>query len=123
MAKVIIIAGGTGTGKTRSIKGLDPETTAVINVLKLSSYIVKERLLQKLILIHSLISIIPVNYIYLKGVLQFIGLLLSSGGKYCVCLLFTLDEKSGGNGFSTSLYIHFNCVGNYHHAVFYFIDD
>lgn len=33
MAKVIIIAGGTGTGKTRSIKGLDPETTAVINVL------------------------------------------------------------------------------------------
>lgn len=33
MAKVIIIAGSTGTGKTRSIKGLDPETTAVINVL------------------------------------------------------------------------------------------
>ena len=53
----------------------------------------------------------------------FIGLLLSGGGKYCVCLLLALDEKSGGNGFSTSLYIHFDCVSKHHHAAIYFIAD
>ena len=53
----------------------------------------------------------------------FIGLLISGGSKYCVCLLLALDEKSGGNGFSTSLYIHFDCVSKHHHAAIYFIAD
>lgn len=33
MANVIIIAGDTGTGKTRSLANLNPDETAVINVL------------------------------------------------------------------------------------------
>ena len=33
MANVIILAGETGTGKTRSIQGLNPEETAIVNVL------------------------------------------------------------------------------------------
>ena len=55
--------------------------------------------------------------------ISLLGCSLIVAASIVFCLLLTLDEKSGGNGFSTSLYIHFDCVGNYHHAAIYFIDD
>ena len=49
------------------------------------------------------------------------SLVVAASIVFACCLRWT--KKSGGNGFSTSLYIHFDCVSKHHHAAIYFIAD
>ena len=48
------------------------------------------------------------------------SLVVAASIVFACCLRWT---KSGGNGFSPSLHIHFDCVSNHHYVAIYFITD